>query len=188
MAVRPRTWPWRQAPTVRTFASCRYGAYASVIEKLRPGAGRSGEIVHATGRVLGEHRRVIHYTGWGQRRDLESRGLSEPLYVVRLDCGGPTGSFVGPKTWLATRRGRSTRSTAFATVSLQTMLKARRSRLKIRSTAQRRRPCCGPLSQTEAEVRNFAVAEGRCAPTAACVFYEPGSSAFWAAAGIRGRP
>ena len=45
------------------------GNYASVIEKLRPGAAEPGEICHADGRVLGEHRGVIHYT-IGQRRGL----------------------------------------------------------------------------------------------------------------------
>lgn len=43
------------------------GNYASVIEKLRPGAAEPGEIVHADGRVLGQHSGVIHYT-IGQRR------------------------------------------------------------------------------------------------------------------------
>ena len=43
------------------------GNYASVIEKLRPGAADPGEILHLDGRVLGTHRGVIHYT-IGQRR------------------------------------------------------------------------------------------------------------------------
>jgi tRNA-specific 2-thiouridylase len=45
------------------------GSYANVVEKLRPGAGRGGDIVHLDGRVLGEHNGVIHYT-IGQRRGL----------------------------------------------------------------------------------------------------------------------
>ncbi|NHX28370.1 tRNA 2-thiouridine(34) synthase MnmA, partial [Escherichia coli] len=77
------------------------GDYASVIEKLRPGAAEPGEIVHADGRVLGTHEGVIHYT-IGQRRGLGIGGLSEPLYVVRLDVDAKQ-VVVGPKDMLATR-------------------------------------------------------------------------------------
>ncbi|MEO0878504.1 MAG: tRNA 2-thiouridine(34) synthase MnmA, partial [Pseudomonadota bacterium] len=45
------------------------GKYASVVEKLRPGAADAGEIVHIDGRVMGRHAGVIHYTV-GQRRGL----------------------------------------------------------------------------------------------------------------------
>lgn len=60
------------------------GGYAQVIEKLRPGACDAGLIVHLDGRVLGEHKGIIHYTV-GQRKGL---GISnaEPLYVVKLDA------------------------------------------------------------------------------------------------------
>jgi tRNA-specific 2-thiouridylase len=61
------------------------GNYAAVIEKLRPGAADPGEIVDLDGRVVGEHRGVIHYT-IGQRKGLGIGGLGEPLYVVRLDA------------------------------------------------------------------------------------------------------
>jgi tRNA-uridine 2-sulfurtransferase len=59
------------------------GSYASVIEKMRPGALDEGEIVHIDGRVLGRHKGIINYTR-GQRRGL-GVSSSEPLYVVRLD-------------------------------------------------------------------------------------------------------
>ncbi len=60
------------------------GKYTSVVERLRPGAAEPGEIVTEEGEVLGRHPGVIHYTV-GQRRGLDIGGLSEPLYVVRLD-------------------------------------------------------------------------------------------------------
>jgi len=78
------------------------GNYASVIEKLRPGAAEPGEIVHADGRVLGQHNGVIHYT-IGQRRGLGIGGLSDPLYVVKLDVDTQQ-VVVGPKDMLATRK------------------------------------------------------------------------------------
>jgi tRNA-specific 2-thiouridylase len=63
------------------------GRYARVVEALRPGASRPGDIVHVDGRVLGRHAGIIHYT-IGQRRGLglgEGEGAGEPLFVVRLD-------------------------------------------------------------------------------------------------------
>ncbi|MBV1902271.1 MAG: tRNA 2-thiouridine(34) synthase MnmA, partial [Marinosulfonomonas sp.] len=45
------------------------GNYASVIEKLRPGAAEPGDIVDMDGTILGQHAGVIHYTV-GQRRGL----------------------------------------------------------------------------------------------------------------------
>ena len=77
------------------------GNYASVIEKLRPGAADPGEIVDPDGRVLGQHKGVIHYT-IGQRRGLGIGGLSTPLYVVRLDVDTRR-VVVGPKEMLAKR-------------------------------------------------------------------------------------
>ncbi|MEP3246942.1 MAG: tRNA 2-thiouridine(34) synthase MnmA [Sneathiella sp.] len=59
------------------------GNYASVIERIRPGAGREGEIVDLSGAVLGHHSGIINYT-IGQRRGL-GIATGEPLYVVRLD-------------------------------------------------------------------------------------------------------
>jgi len=59
------------------------GNYASVIERLRPGASEAGEIVHLNGDVLGYHKGIIHYT-IGQRKGLGIGG-GDPLYVVRLD-------------------------------------------------------------------------------------------------------
>jgi len=59
------------------------GNYASVIERLRPGASEAGEIVHLNGDVIGYHKGIIHYT-IGQRKGLGIGG-GDPLYVIRLD-------------------------------------------------------------------------------------------------------
>ncbi|MEM6664280.1 MAG: tRNA 2-thiouridine(34) synthase MnmA [Pseudomonadota bacterium] len=77
------------------------GGYASIIEKLRPGAAEAGDIVHMDGRVLGTHKGIIHYT-IGQRRGLGIGG-GEPLYVVKLNPDDHQ-VIVGPKEALATRR------------------------------------------------------------------------------------
>ncbi|MCK5424742.1 MAG: tRNA 2-thiouridine(34) synthase MnmA [Emcibacter sp.] len=58
------------------------GNYASVIERLRPGASEPGDIVHMDGEVLGRHKGIIHYT-IGQRKGLGIGGR-DPLYVIKL--------------------------------------------------------------------------------------------------------
>lgn len=80
------------------------GDYAAIVRKLRPDADDGGDIVHIDGRVLGRHRGLIHYTV-GQRRGLDIGGLTEPLYVVRLDAAEKR-VIVGPKAALAVRAAR----------------------------------------------------------------------------------
>lgn len=75
------------------------GDYAAVVRKVRPEAGRPGEIVDGEGRLLGRHRGLIHFTV-GQRRGLEIGGTAEPLYVVRLDAAANR-VIVGPRNALA---------------------------------------------------------------------------------------
>lgn len=75
------------------------GSYASVVEKLRPGAIEPGEIVHIDGRVLGRHEGIIKYT-IGQRRGIGVGGTADPLYVVRLEPETHK-VIVGPKQALA---------------------------------------------------------------------------------------
>lgn len=60
------------------------GDYASVVNKLRPGAADGGDIVHIDGTVMGQHNGVIHFTV-GQRRGLGIGGTEDPLYVIRLE-------------------------------------------------------------------------------------------------------
>jgi tRNA-specific 2-thiouridylase len=75
------------------------GDYASLVKKLRPDAGAGGDIVDLSGRKLGKHRGLIHFT-IGQRRGLEIGGSPEPLYVVRLDPAQRR-VVVGPRQALA---------------------------------------------------------------------------------------
>ncbi|AXE65364.1 tRNA 2-thiouridine(34) synthase MnmA [Hyphomonas sp. CACIAM 19H1] len=76
------------------------GSYAKVVEKLRPGSGRGGEIVHLDGRILGNHDGVIHYT-IGQRRGL-GVATGDPLFVVKIDAPNRR-VIVGPREALMTR-------------------------------------------------------------------------------------
>ncbi len=62
------------------------GDYASFVLKRRPGAAPPGPIVDPDGRVLGEHRGLLHYTV-GQRKGLGISG-PEPRYVMEIDTAG----------------------------------------------------------------------------------------------------
>lgn len=59
------------------------GDYASLVKRLRPQTEAPGEIVDVEGRVLGQHRGVVHFTV-GQRRGIEVGGQAEPLYVLAI--------------------------------------------------------------------------------------------------------
>jgi tRNA-uridine 2-sulfurtransferase len=80
------------------------GDYASVVRKVRPEAETDGAIIDLEGRELGRHKGLIHYTV-GQRRGLELGGLTEPLYVVRLEPETQS-VIVGPKRALAVSKAR----------------------------------------------------------------------------------
>jgi tRNA-specific 2-thiouridylase len=76
------------------------GHYADVIARLRPAAAAPGEIVDLSGRVLGQHEGIIHFTV-GQRKGLKI-AAREPLYVLRLEADTRR-VVVGPRRALATR-------------------------------------------------------------------------------------
>ncbi|MXQ07206.1 tRNA 2-thiouridine(34) synthase MnmA [Alphaproteobacteria bacterium GH1-50] len=148
------------------------GNYASVIEKLRPGAADPGEIVHADGRVLGAHKGVIHYT-IGQRRGLGIGGLDEPLYVVKLDVDAKQ-VVVGPKDMLATRQVPVREINWLGDAPLTSQPEWHVS-VRVRSTRPPAEAVIRPLSDTDATVELLSPEEG-VSPGQACVFYETGGS------------
>ena len=145
------------------------GNYASVIEKLRPGAAEPGEIVDTDGRVLGQHSGVIHYT-IGQRRGLGIGGLADPLYVVKLDVDAKQ-VIVGPKELLSTRTV-PVREINWLGDDPFTSREQWPLSVKIRSTRPPRDAIIRPLSDTTAEVE-LIIAEEGVSPGQACVFYDP---------------
>ncbi|WND02732.1 tRNA 2-thiouridine(34) synthase MnmA [Temperatibacter marinus] len=76
------------------------GKYISVIERMRPGALKAGDIVDIDGNKMGEHDGIVKYT-IGQRRGLNIGGTVDPLYVVKLDPK-TNQVIVGPKEALET--------------------------------------------------------------------------------------
>ena len=148
------------------------GNYASVIEKLRPGAADPGDIVDQQGQVLGQHGGVIHYT-IGQRRGLGIGGTGDPLYVLALDPANRH-VIVGPKQALATRTIPLREinwlgDTGFASVGEWQVA------VKIRSTRPPRPAVVRPLSPTTATVELLDPEDG-VSPGQACVFYAPDGS------------
>jgi len=141
------------------------GDYASVIEKLRPGAADPGEIVDMDGQVLGTHRGVIHYT-IGQRRGLGIGGLGDPLYVVRLEPETRR-VVVGPKQALATRIVPVTEVNWLGDEPLAGEIPIT---ARIRSTRPPRPAILRVTGERRAEVELLAPEEG-VSPGQACVFY-----------------
>ena len=146
------------------------GKYTDVIERLRPGAAEPGEIVHLDGRVLGEHKGVIHYT-IGQRKGL---GIAdaEPLYVVKLDADARR-VIVGPRDALGSTRiavkeinwlGDGTLTDAPAG--------GWEAEVKVRSTRPPKPARIVPTGDGRADVILVDPEEG-VAPGQACVFYAP---------------
>ena len=148
------------------------GNYASVIEKLRPGAADPGEIVDMEGTVLGTHRGVIHYT-IGQRRGLGIGGRADPLYVVRLDPDTRR-VVVGPKEALSTRTVPIREINWLGDTPLMSRPEWHLS-IKIRSTRPPRAAILRPLSETAAEIELLTPEEG-VSPGQAAVFYDPDGS------------
>ncbi len=160
------------------------GNYAAVIEKLRPGAAEPGEIVHADGRVLGQHDGVIHYT-IGQRRGLGIGGLSEPLYVVKLDVDTRR-VIVGPKEMLSTRTIPVREINWLGDTPFDSAAEWHVA-VKVRSTRPPRDAIIRPTGPTTAEVELLTPEEG-VSPGQACVFYDTGSSRIFGGGWIwRGR-
>ncbi|WP_439140040.1 tRNA 2-thiouridine(34) synthase MnmA [Roseicyclus sp.] len=144
------------------------GDYAAVIEKLRPGAADPGQIVDMDGNVLGDHRGVIHYT-IGQRRGLGIGGLTDPLYVVKLDPDTRQ-VVVGPKEMLSTRIVPLREINWLGDAPLTSRAEWE-VEVKIRSTRPPRPAVIRPLSDQTATVELFTPEEG-VSPGQACVFYD----------------
>jgi tRNA-specific 2-thiouridylase len=64
------------------------GDYRDVIERINPGTNHGGDVVATSGRRLGTHAGIAHYT-IGQRARLPSHG-DGPRYVTRIDAATKT--------------------------------------------------------------------------------------------------
>jgi tRNA-uridine 2-sulfurtransferase len=134
------------------------GDYASVVRKIRPDAETEGDIVHLDGRILGQHKGMIHFTV-GQRKGLDIGGQPVPLYVIRLDAATRQ-VIVGPRAALAVTAARIVDGNWLAD------LKGRSLMAKVRSMAK-------PVAAYfDGEWLRFDVPELGVAPGQAAVFYD----------------
>ena len=140
------------------------GRYTNVIDKLRPNAARPGEIVDASGTVLGRHDGITHFTV-GQRKGLGLSGNGEPIFVLKLDAANAL-VVVGPRSALA--------STAFTLRNVNWLMPAQGSidcQVKVRSMRPPVPARVTPLEGGAASVELLSP-EDAVAPGQACVFYD----------------
>ncbi|MGH6782945.1 MAG: tRNA methyl transferase PRC-barrel domain-containing protein, partial [Sphingomonadaceae bacterium] len=144
------------------------GRYADVIERLKPGAARPGDIVHLDGRVLGRHEGVLRYTV-GQRKGL---GISttEPLYVLKLDADRAH-VIVGPREALGVREVRLRDLNWIGDVALDTLpAEGLDVAVRVRST---RAPREARLLRDDAGLMIMLAGEEEgVSPGQACVIYD----------------
>jgi tRNA-specific 2-thiouridylase len=144
------------------------GKYASVVERLRPGAAEPGDIVHVDGTRMGRHPGVIHYTV-GQRRGL-GVAAGEPIYVVRIDADRRE-VVVGPREALRVRELRLKETSWIGEGTLDDAARAETPvAVKVRST---RPPAPARLVWRDGLAVDFDTPEEGVAPGQACVFYSP---------------
>jgi tRNA-specific 2-thiouridylase len=147
------------------------GHYADVIERLKPGAAESGEIVDLDGKVLGGHSGIIHFTV-GQRRGL-GLSIGSPLYVLRLDAERRQ-VVVGPREALRMSRILLRDVNWIGDGSIDEALADDRREVfvKVRST---RPPQAAWLHHgAEGYAVELAAGEHGVSPGQACVFYDAG--------------
>lgn len=159
------------------------GDYASVVQKLRPEAVEAGDIVDRTGRVVGRHDGVVHFTV-GQRRGLALGGRegtdNKPLYVVRLEPETRR-VVVGPRSALG-RIEIGLRDVNWLGPRTRDV-----SPVKVRvRSSQALRPATIQLSGETAQVR-FAEPEIGVAPGQACVVYDAANDSRVLGGGFIGR-
>jgi tRNA-specific 2-thiouridylase len=145
------------------------GHYAEMIERLRPGAAAPGEIVDLSGRVLGSHDGIIHFTV-GQRRGL-GIATGAPLYVVRLDAASRR-VVVGPREALRTSRIRLRNLNWLGAGTIDEALQSHPEvYVKVRSTRAPQPAWLRAGAEGAVDVELIGSEDG-VSPGQACVFYD----------------
>lgn len=144
------------------------GRYTDVIERLRPGSSKPGDIVDLEGHVLGQHDGIIKYT-IGQRRGL-GIATGDPLFVVRLDAEKRQ-VIVGPRPALLTEQIDLEEVNWLGDVSFDDLPEEGIELLaKVRSTRPPSPARLIPMANGRAQIILHEGEDG-VAPGQACVFY-----------------
>jgi tRNA-specific 2-thiouridylase len=93
--------PVADKPDSQDICFITQGSYADLVARLRPQAAEPGDIVDQRGRVLGQHRGIVHFTV-GQRKGL-GIASTEPLHVLAIEPESRR-VVVGPRSELAEDR------------------------------------------------------------------------------------
>ena len=139
------------------------GRYTGIVNKVKPDAARSGDIVDMAGKVVGRHDGIVHFTV-GQRKGLGLSGNEEPLFVLKLDpvnarvVVGPRSALGASVMMLRDVNWLGSQATPFP------------ARVKVRSMRPPVAATVLPLPGNAARVE-LAAAEDAIAPGQACVFY-----------------
>ncbi|WP_096704781.1 tRNA 2-thiouridine(34) synthase MnmA [Magnetospirillum sp. 15-1] len=139
------------------------GDYAGLVTRLHPDAARPGEIVDTSGKVLGRHPGLIHYT-IGQRRGL-GLGGGPPLYVVALE----------PDTGRVVVGGRQDLNCPTVHVEAVNWLGGDETELRVAVKVRSTRPPAPALLRRLPDDRAEVILdepEQGVAPGQACVFYQ----------------
>ena len=145
------------------------GRYTDIVERLRPGASDPGDIVDLSGRVIGRHDGIIHFTV-GQRRGL-GVAAGHPLYVVQLDAATRR-VIVGPREALRRSRMQLREVNWIGDEAIDQAVADDRREVfvKVRSTRSPQ-PAWLRRSAAGAEVELVGGEDG-VSPGQACVFYD----------------
>jgi tRNA-specific 2-thiouridylase len=138
------------------------GRYTDVVERLKPGAAEAGEIVDVSGRFVGTHQGVIHFTV-GQRKGLGLSGNGDPLFVLALDAESRRVT-VGPRASLRTKTVLLSGVNWLAPPEEDCLVRVRSTRPPVPARVM-------PRDGNFAEVELLEGEEG-VSPGQACVFYQ----------------
>lgn len=141
------------------------GKYAEFIQQYTGTPSKIGEFKDSSGKVLGTHKGIIHYT-IGQRKKL---GLSvgKPIYVTALDPKENV-VYVGDETELFSK---SLKVDSVNWIPFSSLSGSKKALVKIRSTQKAQSAIIHPLNEKEVWVE-FLKPQRAITPGQAAVFYE----------------
>jgi len=140
--------------------------YARFLQERAPGCATPGPIMDMQGRVIGEHRGLVHYT-IGQRRGI-GIAAREPLYVISLDAQR-NAVMVGEKKCLARK---ALTAGEVNCISEDKLLEPVRVMAKIRYLHTPAEAVVAPLDDSSAAV-TFTDPQAAVTPGQSIVFYDP---------------
>ena len=161
------------------------GRYSDVVERLKPEAAEPGEIVDASGRVLGHHPGIIHFTV-GQRKGLGLVGNRRTPVRASDWTRRSRRVIVGPREALRTRIVKLASVNWLTDTDAGSMSCA----VKVRSTRSPVPAVVTPLPGASARRSNCSRGRRRSRPARPASSMRKAERAFWAAVGssVRRRP